>query len=65
MFLFMKRRSTMSSECDLRPIKIKALTYPEPVRSLILSEPDSLPLQDFLAKSGVWERLLKMKAVNY
>ena len=50
----------MSSECDLRPIKIKAMTYPEPVRSLILSEPDSLPLQDFLAKSGVWERLLKM-----
>ena len=55
----------MTSECDLRPIKIKAMTYPEPVRSLILSEPDSLPLQDFLAKSGVWERLLKMKVVNY
>ena len=52
MFLFVKRRSTMSSECDLRPIKIKAMTYPEPVRSLILSEPDSLPLQDFLAKVG-------------
>jgi hypothetical protein len=45
---------------DMKPMKVKALGFPEPVKSLILSEPDSLPLQDFLAKSGVWERLLKM-----
>ena len=52
----------MTSDCDMKPLKTKALQYPEPVRSLILSEPDSLPLQDFLVKSGTWEKLLQLDA---
>ena len=47
---------------DLTPMKAKALMYPDPVRTLILSEPDSLPLDDFLAKSSQWVKLLKMEA---
>jgi hypothetical protein len=50
------------TEADMRPIKAKALMYPDPVRTLILSEPDSLPLEDFLAKSSQWIKLLKMEA---
>ena len=49
------------TEADMRPIKAKALMYPDPVRTLILSEPDSLPLDDFLAKSSQWVKLLKME----
>ena len=45
---------------DLRPIKAKALNFPEPLKSLILSEPDMIDAQDFISKLGTWERLAKM-----
>jgi hypothetical protein len=47
---------------DLRPIKAKALNFPEPLKSLILSEPDMIDAQDFISKLGTWERLAKMNA---
>ena len=47
---------------DLRPIKAKALNFPEPLKSLILSEPDMIDAQDFISKLGTYERLLKMSA---
>ena len=50
------------TDCDIRPLKANALRYPDPVRTLILSEPDSLPLNDFLVKSGQWEKLLEMES---
>ena len=46
--------------CDLRPIKQKALSFPEPVRTLILSEPDHLDSRDLIVKIGQWDRLLAM-----
>jgi len=46
---------------DLRPIKDKALGWPEPVRILILSEPDRISFPDFLVKVNTWERALKIK----
>ena len=45
---------------DLAPMKAKALNFPEPVKSLILSEPDAIDAQDFISKLGTWEKLLKM-----
>ena len=57
-----EREAEAMTEADMRPIKAKALMYPDPVRTLILSEPDSLPLEDFLAKSSQWIKLLKMEA---
>lgn len=45
---------------DLAPMKAKALNFPEPVKSLILSEPDEIDAQDFISKLGTWEKLLKM-----
>lgn len=47
---------------DMGPLKQKALNFPEPVKSLILSEPDQLESTDFISKIGTWERLLKMNA---
>ena len=47
---------------DLTPLKTKALNFPEPVKSLILSEPDTTDAQDFISKLGTYERLLKMSA---
>ena len=49
---------------DLRPLKIKALEWPEPARSLILSEADKLPLSDFLVKVGVWEKTINIQVVK-
>lgn len=46
---------------DLRSMKAKALAFPEPVKSLILSEPDVIDSQDFISKIGTWERLLKIQ----
>ncbi len=48
------------TEVSLTPLKEKAFSFPEPVKSLILGEPDSLDSQDFITKLGTWERLLKM-----
>jgi hypothetical protein len=47
---------------DMAAMKAKALNFPEPVKSLILSEPDMIDSQDFISKLGTWERLLKMDA---
>ena len=45
---------------DLTPMKAKAINFPEPLKSLILSEPDVIDAQEFISKLGTWERLAKM-----
>ena len=40
---------------DLKQMKARALDFPEPVKSLILSEPDTIDSQDFISKLGTWE----------
>ncbi len=45
---------------DLTPLKTKAINFPEPLKSLILSEPDTIDAQDFISKLGTWDRLAKM-----
>lgn len=47
---------------DLKPMKERALNFPEPVKSLILSEPDVIDSRDFISKLGTWERLAKINA---
>jgi len=49
---------------DLRPIKDKVLDWPEPARTLILSEPDRISFPDFLVKVNTWERILQIKGGN-
>lgn len=50
---------------DLRPMKDRAIEFSEPLRTLILSEPDQLGLEEFLAKQGTWEKLLKMEGKEH
>ncbi|EQB71003.1 MAG: hypothetical protein AMDU1_APLC00041G0003 [Thermoplasmatales archaeon A-plasma] len=47
---------------DLIPLKTKALNFPEPVKSLILSEPDTIDAQDFISKLGTYEMLFTLSA---
>lgn len=53
----------MSGVLDMRLLKDRASEFPEPVRSLILSERDSLCLDDFLSKFSTWEKVLKISGV--
>lgn len=53
----------MSVNLDLKRLKDKASEFPDPVRSLILSEHDTVSVDDFLSKFATWERLLKMSEV--
>ncbi len=46
---------------NTKALKEKALSFPEPVKSLILSEPDIMDSTVFVEKLGTWERLLAME----
>ncbi len=43
------------------PLKEKAVKFPEPARTLILSEPDNMDAKEFITKLGTWEKLLGMQ----
>ena len=47
-------------QIDIQQLKKKALAMPEPVKTLILSEPDQLDSRDLIVKLGTWDRLLQM-----
>ncbi len=49
------------TEVSLIPLKENVLRFPEPVKSLILSDPDQIDSKEFIPKPGTWEKLLKMK----
>jgi hypothetical protein len=52
------------TQIDMKAMKEKALNFPEPVRSLVLSEADQIDSQDFISKIGTWEKLLKMEVLQ-
>jgi len=54
----------MTPKIDIRDLKARALSWPEPVRSLILAESDFMPPEEFIVKIGTWERLLKIHEVK-
>ncbi len=45
---------------DIRPLKEKAIKFPEPVKTLILSSPDTMQASEFIVKSGEWDKLLRI-----
>lgn len=47
-------------DVDIKPLKQKAIVFPEPLKSLILSEPDILDASDFISKLGTWLKLVKI-----
>ena len=51
-------------EIFTRILKQHANEFPEPVRSLILQEPDFTEMERLVSDLGTLERLLKLKGVN-
>jgi hypothetical protein len=45
---------------DIKPLKQRALTFPEPLRTLILSESDEMDSNEFILKVGTWSKIAKM-----
>ena len=45
---------------DVKLLKARAINFPEPIRTLILSEPDILDPSEFITKLGTWEKLLQI-----
>ena len=48
------------TEILMGPLKQRAIALPEPVKTLILTEPDVLDSREFISKLGTWERLLQI-----
>ena len=53
--------SNGTGRIDLRPLKIMAANWPEPVRTLILTEPDELSAAEYMERQRIWSRLLAMR----
>ena len=45
---------------DVKPLKQRALTFPEPLRTLILSESDEMDSNEFILKVVTWSKIAKM-----
>ena len=45
---------------DIKPLKIKALSFDDPLKTLILSEPDEMDSDEFIFKVGTWSKIAKM-----
>jgi hypothetical protein len=45
---------------EIKKLKNVAIKFPEPLRTLILREPDSIGADELIGKLGVWLNLLKM-----
>lgn len=50
----------MSDTVNIHRIKERALSVNEPLKSLILSEPDNMSKEDYFAKSETWLKLLQI-----
>lgn len=55
--------SIFATNATLSLVKLKAVAkhLSEPLRSLILSEPDHIDASEFAVKAGIWLRLLEMQ----
>lgn len=46
---------------DIQQLKDYALKLPEPVKTLILSQPDEMDENDLISKFFEWRKILKIK----
>jgi len=55
----------MTEQIDMRPLKERALTLTDPslrtIREVLISQPDTMSKEEYLAKAGDWLRLLEIK----
>ncbi len=50
------------TEVSILPLKERALSLPDPVRTMILSiDGDTMDARELIAKFGEWAKLLKIK----
>lgn len=49
---------------DIRKVKERADKCEDPLKSLILSEPDFLPIYEYLVKSTLWMMLKRMERIE-
>ncbi len=45
---------------DMIAFKKMAISFPEPLKTLILAESDRMSASEFIVKFGTWERLAKI-----
>ena len=57
-----RARGVKMTYISIIKLKQKAMKFPEPVKSLILSEPDTMDSAEFITKLGTWDKLLAMEA---
>jgi len=50
----------MSDSINIRPLKAIAIKLEEPLKTLILSEPDIIPREEYLIKIQSWLRILNL-----
>ncbi|EQB72359.1 MAG: hypothetical protein AMDU4_FER2C00145G0001 [Ferroplasma sp. Type II] len=52
------------TQVSIVQLKYKALKLPEPVKSLILSELDTIDSTELIFKLGTWDKLLAMEVTQ-
>ncbi len=57
----MRQDSQSQNRVNIAELKKHASEFPDPLRTLLMEEPDYLTVQDFITKFGVWERVLQLK----
>jgi len=50
----------MSDMVNIRPLKTIAIKLEDPLKTLILSEPDIIPREEYLIKMQSWLRILNL-----
>lgn len=48
----------MTELVDIRPLKKLARRLEDPLKTIILDEPDEIPYDAYLIKASIWARLL-------
>ena len=54
----------MMNNLNIQSLKQLALKLPEPVKTLILSQPDELSQDDLISKFFEWKKLLKIEEMK-
>ena len=50
----------MNNTVNIRPLKAIAIKLKDPLKTLILSEPDIIPREEYLIKIQAWLRILNL-----
>jgi len=50
----------MNDTVNIRPLKAIAIKLKDPLKTLILSEPDIIPREEYLIKIQAWLRILNL-----